>query len=71
MGWTLGGRWSDAGWTVSRILERDGVGQDGHGSWTGWSLKVDGMVTEAGGDGYGRATVSGQNRKIYCNFELE
>ena len=23
-------------------------GRDGHGRWTGWSRKVDGMVTESG-----------------------
>ena len=45
-GWTLGGLWVDSGWTVSKILERDG-----HGRWTGWSRKPDGMVTEAGRDG--------------------
>ncbi len=44
--------WVDSGWTVSKILERDGHG----------------MVTEAGRDGHGRATVSGQNRKVYCIF---
>ncbi len=33
----------------------DGKKKDGHGSWTGWSRKPDGMVT-----------VSGQKRKIYC-----
>ncbi len=32
-----------------------GDGRDGHGSWTGWSRKLDAMVTE-----------SGQKRKIYC-----
>jgi hypothetical protein len=32
------------------------AGRYGHGSWTGWSRKPDGMVT-----------VSGQKRKIYCN----
>ena len=43
--WTLGGRYP-------KILERDG-----HGRWTGWSRKLDAMVTE-----------SGQKRKIYCSF---
>ena len=45
--WTLGGRWVDAGWTLCgrypKILERDG-----HGRLTGWSRKVDGMVTGSG-----------------------
>ena len=43
------GRWVDAGWTVPIILERDG-----HGRRTGWSRKVDGMVTEGGRDGHGK-----------------
>ena len=62
--WTMGGRWVDAGWTVPIILERDG-----HGKRTGWSRKVDGMVTEAGRDGHGKWTVSGQKRKIYCSSQ--
>ena len=35
---------------------------DGHGRWTGWSRKVDGMVTESGWDGHGRWT--GWSRKV-------
>jgi hypothetical protein len=42
----------DAGWTVSKNFG------------TGWSRKVDGMVTEGRRDGHGKWTVSGQNRKI-------
>ena len=37
-GWTLGGRWVD--------------GTNNFG--TGWSRKVDGMVTESGRDGHGK-----------------
>ena len=57
----MGGR-MDAGWTVGWTLS---------GCWvdcinifgTGWSRKVDGMVTEGIRYGHGRWTVSGQNRK--------
>ena len=45
-----GGRW-DGRWTVGRQV--DGRKKDGHGSWTVRSRKLDGMVTEAGRDGYG------------------
>ncbi len=41
-GWTVGGRWVD------------GTKRNGNGRWTGWSRKVDGMVTEAGRDGHGK-----------------
>ncbi len=51
----------DGRWTVEKKLERDG-----HGSWTVRSRKLDGMVTEAGRDGHGTVTMSGQKRKIYC-----
>ena len=56
--WTLGGRWVD------------GTKKNGNGRWTGWSRKVDGMVTEGGWDGHGRWTVSGQKRKIYCTQKV-
>ena len=45
-GWTLGGRWVD------------GIKNFG----TGWSRKVDGMVTEVGRDSHGRWT--GWSRKV-------
>ncbi len=32
------------------------------------SRKPDGTVTEAGQDGHGTVTVSGQKRKIYCIY---
>jgi hypothetical protein len=50
VGWTVGGRWVDAVWTVSKNFG------------TGWSRKVDGMVTEGGRDGHGRWT--GWSRKV-------
>ena len=33
---------TDAGWTVSKILERDG-----NGNWTGWSRKSDGKWSKS------------------------
>ena len=45
----------DAGWTLG-------------GRWVdGINNFWNGMVTKAGRDDHGRATVSGQNRKIYCS----
>ena len=38
-GWTLGGRYQKF-W--NGIVTEGGL--DGHGMWTGWSRKVDGMV---------------------------
>ena len=52
-GWTLGGRWVDGGWTMGGRWV-DGTKKNGNGRWTGWSRKVDGMVTEAGRDGHGK-----------------
>ena len=66
--WTVGGRWVDAGWTLggSRV---DGTKKNGNGRWTvwprkgtGWSWKLNGMVTEAGRDGHGSWT--GWSRKV-------
>ena len=57
--WTVGGRLWDGRWTVGGrwVDGRKKIGTEagryGHGSWTGWSRKLDGMVTEAGRDGHG------------------
>ena len=63
-GWTLGGRYVDGGWTLGGLwvdgIKNFGTGlerereRDGHGRWTGWSRKVDGMVTEGGRNGHGK-----------------
>ena len=60
-GWTVGGRWVDSGWTLGGLWV-DGTKKNGNGRWTGWSRKVDGMVTEGGWDGHGRWT--GWSRKV-------
>ena len=48
----------DGSGTVEKRMVTE-AGRYGHGSWTVWSRKPDGMVT-----------VSGQKRKIYCTFLL-
>jgi len=41
-GWTLGGIWVDG--TQKPVTEG---GRDGHGSWMGWSRKVDSMRSKS------------------------
>ena len=47
VGWTVVGRWVDGIQKFWNGMVTEG-GRDGHGRWTGWSRKVDGMVTESG-----------------------
>ena len=56
VGWTLGGRWGDGikkfgtGWP-RKVRHADEMvteaGRDGHGSWTGWSRKLDGKRSKS------------------------
>ena len=54
-GWTLGGLWVDSWWTLGGPWV-DGTQKKGHGRCTGWSRKVDGLVTACGRDGHGSWT---------------